>query len=196
MQYRKVIISIGVFFFSIPIFSQAQESVYDCENFGIGARFYNTQYFDIIMQNIEKDVCIVSMFGYFEKSLQMLEKTLREHKVSKRKINLIIQEIKTLAEDEEKAFDFGSKETKNVNGISIFYTERKVIFPLSINYTIERYLGERKAKEVLTDLLEKSINTAYPMDFLQKQFCVFQKMGVIDKKYKDYYAFLKDYLGK
>ena len=90
MQYRKVIISIGVFFFSIPIFSQAQESVYDCENFGIGARFYNTQYFDIIMQNIEKDICIVSMFGYFEKSLQMLEKTLREHKVSKRKINLII----------------------------------------------------------------------------------------------------------
>jgi hypothetical protein len=185
-----------VFFLSIPIFSQAQESVYDCENFGIGARFYNTQYFDIIMQNIEKDICIVSMFGYFEKSLQMLEKTLREHKVSKRKINLIIQEIKTLAEDEEKAFDFGSKETKNVNGISIFYTERKVIFPLSINYTIERYLDERKAKEVLTDLLEKSINTAYPMDFLQKQFCVFQKMGVIDKKYRDYYAFLKDYLGK
>ena len=137
-----------------------------------------------------KNVHFILIFGTFRFA------DYREHKVSKRKINLIIQEIKTLAENEEKAFDFGSKETKNVNGISIFYTGRKVLFPLSINYTIERYLDERKAKEVLTDLLEKSINTAYPMDFLQKQFCVFQKMGVIDKKYRDYYAFLKDYLGK
>ena len=68
---------------------------------------------------------------------------------------------------------------------------------------MENIVKSDKAKEVIEDLLEKNFNCKCAVSYLEDNFCFYQRAGTliegygtIDRSFKDYRAFLKDYLGK
>lgn len=190
---RKIIVLL--FLLSEGLLAQKVKSVSDCENFGMGAKFYNSQFLEVVLENIKKDISIVSMMGNFEKSVEMLSNVLEEHKISRNKTKLIIKKIrKTSLLDADDLVDLSHVPVKNINHIVLFVTERKSMESFSINHIIEEKLEKEKAKEILDDLLIKTINAENLIKFLSEQFCIYQTAGLIDEKYKDVYDFLKEYL--
>lgn len=190
---RKIIVLL--FLLSQGAFAQKVKSASDCENFGIGANFYNSQYLNVVLEYVKKDISVVSMMGNFEKSIAILSNVLEDHKTSQDKIKLIIRnirEVSLLATDD--LIELSYIPPKNINHIVIFVTEKKTVKSFSINHIIEKNLGEKEAKEILDNLLIKTINTGNLIKFLEEQFCIYQRSGFIDEKYSDVYEFLKEYL--
>ena len=74
---------------------------------------------------------------------------------------------------------------------------------LPLTQVIEKYLSEKQAKKVIEALLAEEANSSCGVSFLDNTFCIYQRKGAviegygtIDKSFKNYEAFLKDYLGK
>lgn len=177
-------------------FSQEKKNAVDCENYGIGATIYNAQFLNATMKIIQKDIIHNSVYGNFDNSLMILTEKMKKHHIISDKINIIIQDIKKTAKNsDEKIEEHNKIPFKSLNTISLF--PKKAYFtPLSINYFIEKHLTEEEATKLLNELLEDSINASHSVSFLEKQFCAYQKLGMINEKYTDVYHFLKDYFSK
>ena len=210
MQYRKLVIFLSLLLFSISIFAQDKHP-FDCENFRIG-QTYTGQQLTIRLRTIKKDFEIYSVYGYFDKSLEVLNSQLESYGVAQKEREQIIKQIRKMTGwSGKKLQEYGLKEPQNSELISIFnhfdFTNFTQVDPLtvkiSLNRVIEKYLSKEKAKEVIEGLLEKNFNCKCAVNYLEDNFCFYQRAGTliegygsIDKSFKDYRAFLKDYLGK
>ena len=210
MQYRKLVIFLSLLLFSISIFAQ-DKYPFDCENFRIG-QTYTGQQLTIRLRTIKKDFEIYSVYGYFDKSLEVLNSQLESYGVAQKEREQIIKQIRKMTGwSGKKLQEYGLKEPQNSELISIFnhfdFTNFTQVDPLtvkiSLNQVIEKYLSKEKAKEVIEGLLEKNFNCKCAVNYLEDNFCFYQRAGTliegygtIDKSFKDYRAFLKDYLGK
>ena len=208
MQYRKLVIFLSLLLFSISLF--AQEHPFDCENFRVG-QTYTGQQLTIRLRTIKKDFEIYSVYGYFDKSLEVLNSQLESYGVAQKEREQIIKQIRKMTGwSGKKLQEYGLKEPQNSELISINhfdFTNFTQVDPLtvkiSLNQVIEMYLSKEKAKEVIEDLLEKNFNCKCAVSYLEDNFCFYQRAGTliegygtIDRSFKDYRAFLKDYLGK
>ena len=81
MQYRKIVIFLYLLLFSISLF--AQEHPFDCENFRVG-QTYTGQQLIIRLRTIKKDFEIYSVYGYFDKSLEVLNSQLESYGVAQK----------------------------------------------------------------------------------------------------------------
>ena len=210
MQYRKLVIFLSLLLFSISIFAQDKHP-FDCENFRIG-QTYTGQQLTIRLRTIKKDFEIYSVYGYFDKSLEVLNSQLESYGVAQKEREQIIKQIRKMTGwSGKKLQEYGLKEPQNSELISIFnhfdFTNFTQVDPLtvkiSLNRVIEKYLSKEKAKEVIEGLLEKNFNCKCAVNYLEDNFCFYQRAGTliegygsIDKSFKDYRAFFKDYLGK
>ena len=210
MWYRKLMITLFLFFTSISLFAQDKHP-FDCENFRIG-QTYTGQQLTIRLRTIKKDFEIYSVYGYFDKSLEVLNSQLESYGVAQKEREQIIKQIRKMTGwSGKKLQEYGLKEPQNSELISIFnhfdFTNFTQVDPLtvkiSLNRVIEKYLSKEKAKEVIEGLLEKNFNCKCTVNYLEDNFCFYQRAGTliegygsIDKSFKDYRAFLKDYLGK
>ena len=210
MQYRKLVIFMSLLLFSISIFAQDKHP-FDCENFRIG-QTYTGQQLTIRLRTIKKDFEVYSVYGYFDKSLEVLNSQLESYGVAQKEREQIIKQIRKMTGwSGKKLQEYGLKEPQNSELISIFnhfdFTNFTQVDPLtvkiSLNRVIEKYLSKEKAKEVIEGLLEKNFNCKCAVNYLEDNFCFYQRAGTliegygsIDKSFKDYRAFLKDYLGK
>ena len=210
MQYRKLVIFLSLLLFSISLFAQDKHP-FDCENFRIG-QTYTGQQLTIRLRTIKKDFEIYSVYGYFDKSLEVLNSQLESYGVAQKEREQIIKQIgKMTGWSGKKLQEYGLKEPQNSELISIFnhfdFTNFTQVDPItvkiSLNQVIEMYLSKEKAKEVIEGLLEKNFNCRCAVSYLEDNFCFYQRAatliegyGTIDKSFKDYRAFLKDYLGK
>ena len=166
----------------------------------------------IRLRTIKKDFEVYSVYGYFDKSLEVLNSQLESYGVAQKERELIIKQIRKMTGwSGKKLQEYGLKEPQNSELISIFnhfdFTNFTQVDPLtvkiSLNRVIEKYLSKEKAKEVIEDLLEKNFNCKCAVSYLEDNFCFYQRAGTliegygtIDRSFKDYRAFLKDYLGK
>ena len=113
--------------------------------------------------------------------------------------------------DGEKVLEVDRTPTKNAELISIYsntdITNITTFDPLTsilpLTQVIEKYLSEKQAKKVIEALLAEEANSSCGVSFLDNTFCIYQRKGAviegygtIDKSFKNYEAFLKDYLGK
>ena len=210
MQYRKLVIFLSLLLFSISLFAQDKHP-FDCENFRIG-QTYTGQQLTIRLRTIKKDFEIYSVYGYFNKALEVLNSQLESYGVAQKEREQIIKQIRKMTGwSGKKLQEYGLKEPQNSELISIFnhfdFTNFTQIDPLtikiSLNQVIEKYLNKEKAKEVIEGLLEKNFNCKCAVSYLEDNFCFYQRAGTliegygaISKDIKDYRAFLKDYLGK
>ena len=210
MQYRRLVIFLSLLLFSISIFAQDKHP-FDCENFRVG-QTYTGQQLTIRLRTIKKDFEIYSVYGYFDKSLEVLNSQLESYGVAQKEREQIIKQIRKMTGwSGKKLQEYGLKEPQNSELISIFnhfdFTNFTQVDPLtvkiSLNRVIEKYLSKEKAKEVIEGLLEKNFNCKCAVSYLEDNFCFYQRAGTlieeygsIDKSFKDYRVFLKDYLGK
>ena len=209
MWHRELVIFLSLLLFSISLFAQNKTSV-DCEN-RIGPR-YTEQHLNIRLRTIKKNFVIYSQFGYFDKSLAVLNFQLKGYGVSSAKRKKIINQIKEMSHwDGEKVLEVDRTPTKNAELISIYsntdITNITTFDPLTsilpLTQVIEKYLSEKQAKKVIEALLAEEANSSCGVSFLDNTFCIYQRKGAviegygtIDKSFKNYEAFLKDYLGK
>ena len=210
MQYRKLVIFLSLLLFSISLFAQGKHP-FDCENFRIG-QTYTGQQLTIRLRTIKKDFEIYSVYGYFDKSLEVLNSQLESYGVAQKEREQIIKQIRKMTGwSGKKLQEYGLKEPQNSELISIFnhfdFTNFTQVDPLtvkiSLNRVIEKYLSETQAKRVIDGLLTDQANSGCVEAFLKNTFCIYQRKGAviegygtIDKSFKNYEAFLKDYLGK
>ena len=209
MWYRKLVIFMSLLLFSISSFSQDKSSV-DCEN-RIGPR-YTEQLLNIRLRTIKRNSVIYSFYGYFDKSLAVLNFQLKGYGVSSAKRKKIINQIKEMSHwDGEKVLEVDRTPTKNAEFLYIYnntdITNITTFDPLTsmlpLIQVIEKYLSETQAKRVIDGLLTDQANSGCVEAFLKNTFCIYQRKraviegyGIIDKSFKNYEAFLKDYLGK
>ena len=209
MQYRKLVVFMSLLLFSISLF--AQELPFDCENFRVG-QTYTGQQLTIRLRTIKKDFEIYSVYGYFDKSLEVLNSQLESYGVAQKEREQIIKQIRKMTGwSGKKLQEYGLIEPQNSELISIFnnfdFTNFTQVDPLtvkiSLNQVIEKYLSKEKAKEVIEGMLEKNFDGKCAVSHSEDNFCFYQRAGTlidgygtIDRSSKDYRAFLKDYLGK
>ena len=118
MQYRKLVIFLYLLLFSISLF--AQEHPFDCENFRVG-QTYTGQQLTIRLRTIKKDFEIYSVYGYFDKSLEVLNSQLESYGVAQKEREQIIKQIRKMTGwSGKKLQEYGLKEPQNSELISIF----------------------------------------------------------------------------
>ena len=159
MWYRKLMITLFLFFTSISLFAQDKSSV-DCEN-RIGTR-HTEQLLNIRLRIIKRNSVIYSQFGYFDKSLAVLNFQLKSYGVSSAKRKKIINQIKEMSHwDGEKVLEVDRTPTKNAEFLYIYnntdITNITTFDPLTsmlpLTQVIEKYLSEKQAKKVIEALL-------------------------------------------
>ena len=144
---------------AFSLFAQQEKEVADCENYIVGGR-YTTQLLEIRLKIMKKDFLIYSVYGYFEKSLEVLDKQLAMYGVTMEQRKEIIPKIRERAHwNKEQISSIYDIELKNPEYLFIYNADitkgvanlGTMVFP--INDVIEKYLEEKQAKEVIENLL-------------------------------------------
>ena len=195
---------------AFSLFAQQEKEVADCENYIVGGR-YTTQLLEIRLKIMKKDFLIYSVYGYFEKSLEVLDKQLAMYGVTMEQRKKIISEIKERTHwNKEQIASIYETEFKNPEYLRIYnhfditksgkVNLGTIRFP--INDIIEKYLEEKHAKEIIENLLRDYANSSSAYGDIENIFCIYQKLkipiegyGTIPKDFKYYIFFIKDYLG-
>lgn len=183
-----------------PLFSQ-EGSFFDCENYRIGAK-YTSEQLRIRLKIIKKDFQVYSEYGYFEKSLKILSDCLKDYGISYSKRKKIISEIEDIPHwSKDKLIEHQHKEINSSEVLFLYNVDLVNITSIevatsvfSLNPIFEKYLSEKRIKEVIEKLLISTYSKNCAVGFLEKNFCIYQRMGLIDKKYQNFHEFLKDNL--
>lgn len=198
-QIRKIVFVWSVLLVT-PLFSQ-KGNFFECENYRIGAR-YTSEQLRIRLKIIEQDFQVYSEYGYFEKSLKFLSDYLKNYGVSFSKRRKIMREIEAMPYwSKDKLMEYKHKEINNSEVLFLYNLDLANITSMevatsifSLNAIFEKYLSEKQAKEVIEKLLISTYSKNCAVDFLEKNFCVYQKMGLIDEKHENFHQFLKEKL--
>ena len=195
--------------FLLSLSLSAQRKTFNCKGYETGGRFL-PQFLEVELRTVKKDFVRYSIYGYFEKSLEILDKQLAMYGVVAPLREKILFEIKGRANwTKEQLAVIYKTELKNPEYLFIYnhfdICNLALVYPnpvrFPINDIIERYLEEKQAKEVIENLLIDYINSSNVEIYLSYFFCVYQWFNTTIEGYtlidfEDYKAFLKDYLRK